>query len=70
MAAEELKSVIERLVNDEEFRKQVQEDPDYLGSGFDLSPGETGLLTAVTEAAYGLGSDVHFQHRMCAVAAG
>jgi hypothetical protein len=70
MAADEVQRLFERLVTDEEFRQHVQEDPEYLGSGFDLSPGEAGLLTAVTEAAYGLSSDlVHFQHRMCAVAA-
>jgi len=64
----ELQSVLDRLVTDESFRERVQADPDCLGSGFDLSPGDAGLLTAVTEAAYGLSADVHFQHRMCAVA--
>jgi hypothetical protein len=63
-----LQGVLDRLVTDERFREQVQSDPDSLGAGFDLAPGEAGLLTAVTEAAYGLSSDVHFQHRMCAVA--
>lgn len=65
-----LQSVLDRLVKDEEFREHVQNDPSSLGSGFDLSPGDSGLLTAVTEAAYGLSDDVHFQHRMCAVAVG
>jgi hypothetical protein len=63
-----LQSVLDRLVTDEQFRERIQSDPDSLGSGFDLAPGEAGLLAAVTEAAYGLSADVHFQHRMCAVA--
>lgn len=63
-----LQSVLDRIVTDEQFRERVQSDPDSLGSDLDLAPGEAGLLTAVTEAAYGLSSDVHFQHRMCAVA--
>ncbi len=53
MAAEEFKGVLERIVEDEEFRSQVQNDPEHLTSGFDLSPGESGLLTALVEAAYG-----------------
>jgi hypothetical protein len=53
MAAEEFQGVLERIVREEDFRTHVQEDPDYLGSGFDLSPGETGLLKALVEAAYG-----------------
>jgi len=52
MAAEEFQGVLERIVRDEEFRAQVSEDPEYLGSGFDLSPGEAGLLNALVEAAY------------------
>ena len=64
-----LQGVLNRLVTDERFREQVREDPECLGSDLELSPGESGLLTAVTEAAYGLSSDLHFQHRMCAVAA-
>jgi hypothetical protein len=69
MAADEIQRVLERLVNDEEFRDQVRKDPEYLAIGFDLTPGEVGLLTATTEAAYGLDRDlVAFQHRMCAVA--
>lgn len=70
MAADQVQGVLERLVNDEEFRRHVQEDPEYLSIGFDLTPGEAGLLMAMTEAAYGLSSDLAaFQHRMCAVAA-
>lgn len=53
MAVEEFKGVLERIVEDEEFRIQVQDDPETLASGFDLSPGESGLLTALVEAAYG-----------------
>jgi hypothetical protein len=53
MAAEEFQGVLERIVRDDDFRAHVQEDPDYLGSGFDLSPGEAGLLKALVEAAYG-----------------
>jgi hypothetical protein len=53
MAAEEFQGVLERLVRDEDFRAQVREDPEYLGAGFDLSPGEAGLLNALVEAAYG-----------------
>lgn len=69
MAADEVQRVLERLVTDEEFRDHVQEDPEYLAAGFDLTPGEAGLVTAVAEAAYGLSRElVGFQHRMCAVA--
>jgi hypothetical protein len=64
-----LHSVLDRLVTDEQFRERVQSNPDCLGSDFDLLPGESGLLAAVAEAAYGLSADMHFQHRMCAVAA-
>jgi hypothetical protein len=53
MAAEEFQGVLERIVRDEEFRAHVQDDPEYLGAGFDLSPGEAGLLKALVEAAYG-----------------
>jgi hypothetical protein len=53
MAAEEFQGVLERLVKDEGFRAQVRDDPEYLGAGFDLSPGEAGLLNALVEAAYG-----------------
>jgi len=55
MAAEEFQGVLERIVREEEFRAQVREDPEYLGAGFDLSPGEAGLLNALVEAAYGHG---------------
>ncbi|HWO47563.1 MAG TPA: hypothetical protein VNM41_05825 [Solirubrobacterales bacterium] len=47
--------MLERIVREEEFRAQVREDPEYLGAGFDLSPGEAGLLNALVEAAYGHG---------------
>jgi len=53
MAAEEFQGVLERIVKDEGFRAQVRDDPEYLGAGFDLSPGEAGLLNALVEAAYG-----------------
>jgi hypothetical protein len=53
MAAEEFQDVLERIVRDEEFRAQVRDDPEYLGAGFDLSAGESGLLNALVEAAYG-----------------
>jgi hypothetical protein len=53
MAAEEFQGVLERIVRDDDFRAQVREDPEYLGTGFDLSPGEAGLLNALVEAAYG-----------------
>jgi hypothetical protein len=69
MATEEVARVLERLVEDDGYRQQVQDDPEYLAAGHDLSPGEAGLLTAVTEAAYGLNENLAFQHRMCAVAA-
>lgn len=70
MANDDVQRVLERLIADEKFRAHVQEDPEYLWTSFDLSPGEAGLLTAVVEAAYGLDRDlVAFQHRMCAVAA-
>jgi hypothetical protein len=69
MAADQVQAVLERLVNDEDFRNHVREDPEYLHVGFDLTPGEAGLLTATAEAAYGLSTElVAFQHRMCAVA--
>jgi hypothetical protein len=53
MAAEEFQGVLERIVRDEDFRAQVRDDPEYLGAGFDLSPGEAGLLNALVESAYG-----------------
>ena len=52
MAAEEFQGVLERIVLEENFRAQVRDDPEYLGAGFDLSPGEAGLLNALVEAAY------------------
>lgn len=63
----EVQRVLERLVTDEDYRRHVQEDPEYLAAGNELSPGEAGLLTALTEAAYGLSDVLAFQHRMCAV---
>ena len=70
MAYDEVQRVLERLVNNEDFRHSIRETPDHLTSGFDLTPGEAGLLTALTEAAYGLDDNLvaAFQHRMCAVA--
>ena len=53
MAAEEFQEVLERIVQEGEFRAMVRDDPEYLGAGFDLSPGEAGLLSALGEAAYG-----------------
>lgn len=53
MAADEFHGVLERIVKDRDFRSQVRDDPEYLGAGFDLSPGEAGLLNALVEAAYG-----------------
>jgi len=55
MAAEEFQEVLERIVKEDDFRKQVQEDPEYLSAGFDLSHGEAGLLKALVEAAYARG---------------
>jgi hypothetical protein len=64
-----LQTVLERLVSDAEFRAHLRADPDYLFSGFDMTPGEVGLILATAEAAYGPSNDLAaFQHRMCAVA--
>ena len=69
MAADEVQRVLERLVTDAEFRKHIRQDPEQLTIGYNLTPGEAGLLTATTEAAYGLDRELaDFQHRMCAVA--
>jgi hypothetical protein len=68
MAADDVQRVLERLVGDAEFRKYIQQEPGQLTVGYNLTPGEAGLLTATTEAAYGLERElVDFQHRMCAV---
>ena len=53
MSQEQFKAALKKLVDDANYRQQVQNDPQRITRDFQLTGGELGLLMAVGQASAG-----------------